>query len=200
MALCRRYAADHGLTIAHVYSDRAQTSASIVGRNGLLTLMEDARAGRFACVVVEALDRISRDQEDLAGIYKRLRFAGVEIYAVHEGRADAIQIGIRGLLGELFLTDLKHKVRRGMQGVVREGRNAGGRAYGYRPVPGKPGELEIVEAEAEIVRRIYAEYIDGLSPREIAQRLNADGIPPPRGRIGARARSTATRHGGTGYL
>lgn len=181
VALCRSHAGRSGLTVTEVYSDRARTSASILGRDGILRLMEDARAGRFEVVVVEALDRISRDQEDLAGIYKRLTFAGVDIVAVHEGKADAIQIGIRGLVGELFLSDLKHKVRRGMQGVVRDGRSAGGRAYGYRPVPGRPGELEVVEEEAEVVRRIFADYLARRTPREIAGALNAEGIPPPRG-------------------
>ena len=46
-----------------------------------------------------------------------------------------------------------------MAGVIRGGRHAGGRAYGYRAVPGKPGELEIVEDEAAIVRRIFAAYV-----------------------------------------
>ena len=181
VALCRRYAESQGLTVSKVYSDRARTSASLFGREGLLSLMEDARARRFEVVVVEGLDRISRDQEDLAGIHKRLSFAGVDILAVHDGRADVIQIGIRGLMGQLFLADLKHKVRRGMEGVVRDGRHAGGRAYGYRPKPGEPGELEIVPEEAAVVRRIFDDYLAGVSPREIAGNLNAEGIVPPRG-------------------
>jgi hypothetical protein len=119
-----------------------------------MRLMDAARDGKFDLILVEALDRLSRDQEDLAGLWKRLNFLGVELRAVHEGKADQVQIGVRGLLGSLFLTDLAHKVRRGMDGVIRNGRNAGGRAYGYRPVPGKRGELAIVEDEANVVRRI----------------------------------------------
>jgi site-specific DNA recombinase len=143
--------------------------------------MDAARSGKFDVILVEALDRLSRDQEDLAGIWKRLNFLGVELRAVHEGTADQIQIGVRGLLGSLFLTDLAHKVRRGMAGVVSDGRNAGGRAYGYRPALGKRGELEIVDEEAEVVRRIFREYVAGKTPREIAHALNKDGIRPPRG-------------------
>jgi site-specific DNA recombinase len=145
-----------------------------------MQLMDAARERKFDIILVEALDRLSRDQEDLAGIWKRLIFLGVELRAVHEGTADQIQIGVRGF-GSLFLTDLAHKVRRGMQGVVRDGRNAGGRAYGYRPVVGKPGELEIIEEEATIIRRIFHAYVSGLTPREIAYALNNDGIRPPRG-------------------
>ena len=181
LALCREHAGRLGLTVVATYTDRARTSASLIGRDGILRLMEDARAGRFDLVVVEALDRLSRDQEDLAGIHKRLDFGGIGIEAVHDGRADAIQVGIRGLVGHLFLADLKHKVRRGMQGVVRDGRSAGGRAYGYAPVPSQPGELTVVEAEAAVVRRIFGEYLAGDTPRTIAGRLNAEGVPPPRG-------------------
>lgn len=42
-----------------------------------------------------------------------------------------------------------------------------------------PGDMEIVEEEAIIVRRIYDEYLAGKSPGEIAKRLTADGIPTP---------------------
>ncbi|TGV93786.1 recombinase family protein, partial [Mesorhizobium sp. M2E.F.Ca.ET.154.01.1.1] len=97
---------------------------------GLTTLMEAARQNTFDTVVVEALDRLSRDMADLAGLYKRLSFLGIEIQAVHDGTADAILIGIRGLVGQMQREDGAKKVRRGMAGVIRDGRHAGGRAYG----------------------------------------------------------------------
>ncbi|MBG0809895.1 recombinase family protein [Methylosinus sp. H3A] len=181
VAVCRNYAERNDLEIVGVYDDRARSGASMYGRDGLMRLLDTARDGAFDVILIEALDRISRDQEDLAGIWKRLNFLGVELRAVHEGVADQIQIGVRGLLGSLFLTDLAHKVRRGMQGVVRDGRHAGGRAYGYRPVAGKPGELEIVESEAAIIRRIFQDYVRGKTPREIAHALNKEGARPPRG-------------------
>ncbi|WP_336801740.1 recombinase family protein [Kaistia sp. MMO-174] len=181
LALCREFAARSGLKVVAQHFDKARSGASVFGRDGLLGLMDDARAGKFDTVIVEALDRLSRDQEDLAGLHKRLTFMGVRIVAVHDGAADAIQVGIRGLVSTLFLADLKHKVRRGMAGVVRDGRHAGGRAYGYRPVIGHPGELEIYEPEAEIVRRIFGEAAAGRLAREIATGLNRDGVPAPRG-------------------
>lgn len=181
IALCRSYAAKAGIEVVSLHEDRARSSASIMGRDGLLSLMDEAREGKFDVVIVEALDRFSRDQEDLAGIYKRLTFAGVELRAVHDGKADHVQIGIRGLVGALFLQDLGHKVRRGMTGVVADGRHAGGRAYGYRPKLGAPGEMEIQEDEADVVRRIFREYAAGRKPREIAIGLNRDGVAPPRG-------------------
>lgn len=180
LALCRAYAEANGYEIAGTYADYARTGDTMHGRAGLQRLVQDARAARFDAIVVEALDRLSRDQEDLAGLHKRFTFLGVAIYAVHDGLADAIQVGIRGLVSSLFLTDLKHKIRRGMAGVLRDGRHPGGRAYGYRPTPGQPGVLRIHEPEAQIVRRIFIDYISGSSPRDIAGTLNAEGIPAPR--------------------
>ncbi|GAB5505824.1 MAG: recombinase family protein [Rhizobiaceae bacterium] len=183
VALCSDFASRQNLIVGATYDDRARSGASIMGRDGLLAMMDAAREGAFDVLVVEALDRLSRDQEDLAGIYKRLTHAGIEIRAVHDGTADIVQIGIRGLVGALYLQDLAHKVRRGMTGVVRDGRSAGGKAFGYTPVPGRTGELQIVESEAETVRRIFRAYLEGASPREIAGDLNREHIAPPRGRF-----------------
>jgi site-specific DNA recombinase len=157
-ALCREYANRHNFDVVVEYSDAAKSGASIIGRDGLLSLMADAQAGRFEVLVTESLDRLSRDQEDLAGIFKRLSFCGVDIIGVSGGRADTVQIGVRGMLGALYLQDLADKTRRGLAGKVAEGKSAGGKAYGYRPVKGEPGNLEIVTEEAEVVCRIYREY------------------------------------------
>ena len=62
------------------------------------------------------------------------------------------------------------------------GLHAGGLTYGYSYVIGDPGKRLIAEDEAQIVRRIFGEYVDGLTPRDIAHNLNRDRIPPPRGR------------------
>ncbi len=181
IALCRAHAARQGLNVVGIYEDKARSGASVFGREGLMRLMDAAREHAFDVVLVEALDRLSRDMEDLAGIHKRLSFLGIEIHAVHDGTADAIMVGIRGLVGQMQREDGAKKVRRGMAGVIRDGRHAGGRAYGYRTVAGRPGELEIVDGEAEVVRQIFAAYAGGRPPREIAGDLNRQGVAPPRG-------------------
>ena len=101
-----------------------------MGRGGLLRLLDQAKDRSFDVVVVEALDRLSRDMEDLAGIHKRLSFLGIEIRAVHEGVVNTVLVGLRGLVGQLFREDNAHKVRRGLAGRVGQGLNAGGKAYG----------------------------------------------------------------------
>ena len=180
VALCRNFCERDGLSIVGVYQDRAISGASTANRLGWQRLMKDARAARFDVVVAEALDRISRDQEDLAGIHKRLRFRKIEIRTVQDGTAEEIHVGIKGLLRALYLKDLAQKTKRGQAGVIRDGRHNGGRSFGYRPVPGQPGRLEILPDEAAVVRRIFASYA-GQYPRDIAGALNREGISAPRG-------------------
>jgi DNA invertase Pin-like site-specific DNA recombinase len=181
-ALARAYAEKEGLEIVAQYADRAKTGATLFDRDGLMSLMLDAKAGEFSAVIVESLDRISRDQEDLAAVFKRLAFVGVEIRTLNEGVATDVHVGLRGLVGSLFLKDLGQKVRRGYIGRVKEGKVPGYISYGYRSVPGgQKGEREIDPKQAIIVRRIFQEYAAGRSPRRIVLDLNAEGVPGPRG-------------------
>ena len=180
--LCRSYAKREGLKVVATFEDKAKSGASTLDRDGLYDLLRAASDRQFEVVIVEALDRLSRDMADLASIHKRLTFEGVEIRAVHEGVANTVIVGLRGLVGQLYREDNVHKVRRGMAGLVQKGLSAGGKAYGYRPDPENKGKLLIVEEEAEIVRRIFEEFVSGKSPRKIAHDLNQEGIAAARGK------------------
>lgn len=181
IALCEAWAGRQGLSVTATYEDAAISGASTINRNGLASLMRDARAKRFDVVLCEALDRLSRDQADLAALKKQLAFIGVSIMTVQDGEVGAMHIGLKGLMGELFLADLAQKTHRGQSARVRAGAVGGGRSFGYEPVPGQPGALTIIEAEAAVVRRIFADYRAGRSARDIAAALNADRVPAPRG-------------------
>lgn len=139
MLLCRDFARREGLDVVAAFEDRARSGASVFGRDGLLELLDQARSQQFDVLIVEALDRLSRDMEDLAGIHKRLSFLGIEIRAVHEGTANTILVGLRGLVGQLYREDNVHKIRRGMSGRVKQGLSGGGLCYGYAPVSGSKG-------------------------------------------------------------
>ena len=155
-----------------------------------------------------ALDRLSRDQEDVAGLYKRMRFAGIKIVTLSEGEISELHVGLKGTMNALYLKDLADKTRRGLQGRVEAGKSGGGQLLRLRPSSrgsapiGQPvtGERTIDPAEAEVVRRIFREYADGAVSRAIAWALNRDGIPGPFGN----AWGPSTIHGnpkrGTGIL
>lgn len=173
------WAQRNGFDVVQAYEDAAISGASTHNRPALARLLHDAQQGAFDTVICEALDRLSRDQADLANIRKTLAFHGVSIHTVQDGEVGTIHIGIKGLMGELYLADLAQKTKRGLQAVVKDGRQAGGKSYGYDSVG--TGELEINQEQAEVIQRIFTEYAQGKAPREIAYGLNEDAIPSPRG-------------------
>ena len=191
---------DAEISPEHEYSDRALSGASVFGRWGLSQLMSDARDGKFERLFVESLDRISRNQAELAAIFADLQFLGIDIISRADGKVDEFHVGFRGILGSVYLKDLAIKIRRGLAGVNKDGRYAGGKVYGYRPVPGCPGVLEIEESEAEVVRRIFSEYAGGRSSRQIVAKLNAEKVPPPRGKHWTASTLSGNKARGYGIL
>jgi DNA invertase Pin-like site-specific DNA recombinase len=82
-------------------------------------------------VIAEALDRLSRDQEHTAALFKQLAFSGVDLATVAEGTIGELHVGFKGTMNALFLKDLAQKTHRGLRGWVEHGRSGGGRCYGY---------------------------------------------------------------------
>ncbi len=180
VSLCEQIARREGYKIVQVFNDRAKSGASMFERDGLLALMQAAKRRSFDAVIAESLDRLSRDQEDLAGIFKRLKFGEIKLLT-SEGETTDLHVGIRGIVGSMFLKDLGDKVRRHHSGRAREGKFSGAVTYGYSLVSGKPGERVIDEEQANIVRRIFIEYTSGKTCRKIAADLSRDGVPSPGG-------------------
>ena len=170
-------------------------------------MLEDARAGRFDVLVAEALDRLSRDQENIAGLFKQLCFADVKFVTLTEGEIGELHVGLKGTMNALFLKDLAHKTRRGLEGRIRQGKSGGGLSFGYEVVhkieasgEAVRGERRINEAEAAIVRRIFQEFAQGHSPRAIALFMNEEGLPGPSGRSWGPSTIYGNWQRGTGIL
>src|SRR4051794_32205426 len=61
LAICRGRAKQDGFKVVAQFEDRARSGASIFGRAGLSEMMVAAKAKSFDVLIVESLDRISRD-------------------------------------------------------------------------------------------------------------------------------------------
>ena len=137
--LCKERIAREGWTLVQVYRDAAMSGATAL-RPGYQAMLEGAREADFDVVVAEALDRLSRDQEDIAALFKRLQFAGIRLVTLGEGEIGVLHIGLKGTMNALFLKDLADKTRRGLRGRVEAGKSGGGNAYGYDVVRGYDAE------------------------------------------------------------
>ena len=169
--VCTELVTRQGWRVVQVYQDRAISGATML-RPGYQALLQDARTAEFDVIVAEALDHLSRDQEDIAALYKRVSHAGVAIHTQAEGAINELHIDLKGTMNALFLKDLAAKTRRGLQGRVDAGRSGGGVTYGYDVVSrldsdGQPvrGERRINPEQADVVRSIFRDYAAGLSPK-----------------------------------
>jgi len=183
--ICREQAKREGWHVIGSYKDAAISGASVILRPGIQALVQDAQMGRFDVLLAEALDRVSRDQADVATLYKHLQFAGVKIVTLAEGEVSELHVGLKGTMNALFLKDLAKKTHRGLRGRVEKGKSGGGLCYGYDVVrrfssegEAVHGERSINAVEAEVVRQVFRQFANGLSPQAIARRLNEAGSRP----------------------
>lgn len=188
LALCRRQAEKLGAHVVREFSDAAISGQAMGNRPGVRGLMELARAGGCDLVIAEHTDRLSRAGDDTWAIFKDLKAYGVRYVTVNQGDITSMHVGLSGTMSELMIEEGARKTRRGLEGVVKAGRSGGGLTYGYArkrvyDAAGEPvrGHLEIDEAQAAVVRRIFRDYAAGVGPVTICQALNAQGVAGPRG-------------------
>ena len=193
--LARARADSANLEVVAVHSDEGVSgSVPIEQRPGGRALMADAAALRFDVLILEALDRFSRNLVDQERVVRRLEFDGIRIIGVvdgydsaHEGRE--MMRAVRGSFNEQLLRDIAKKTHRGLRGQIARGYHAGGLSFGYRSViagldaKGEPvgHRLEIEPAEADVVRWLFARYAEGLSCQRLVADLNGRHVPAPRG-------------------
>ena len=200
VALGREFARVRGWNIVEVFEDRAVSGTKLKQRPGIQAVLRRVKTGGIDILLCMSVDRISRDVEHSSGIMKQLRHHGVELWAVEKAASISdMELGIRAVLSHEMIEQTRYRTREGMKTTVTKGRAAGGIAYGYRAklvydAKGDriPGEREIDEEQAEIVRWIFEQYVLGRSPKELAVELN-NRLPPVPGPRGLKWRDTAIR-------
>src|SRR5690348_4911405 len=106
LRLCREFVARRGDTVTDIFADYEISGSSLKTRPQALRLLDEIRAGRIQVVITEDLDRLSRDQEDIAFIYKRARFATVPILTLSDGEINELHIGLKGTMNAIELKKL----------------------------------------------------------------------------------------------
>ncbi|HEY3232434.1 MAG TPA: recombinase family protein [Roseiflexaceae bacterium] len=186
--VCRTRAEAFQLQVVAVHADdEVSGSTPVASRPGGKTLLADVLAGRFQVLLLEGLDRLSRDQVEQETIIRRLEHRGIRIVGCSDGydsqaSGRKLHRGMRGLINEIYLDDLRDKVHRGLAGQVERGFHAGGISFGYRSVGDERGHrLEVDTEAAEWVRWIFTHYSEGWSCQRIAAELNKRRVGSPRG-------------------
>ena len=171
------YIQKHGWEYAGVYADEALTGTKD-NRENFQRLLTECRKGTIQMVITKSISRFARNTVTLLETVRELKTLGVDVYFeeqnIHTMSAD----------GELMLTilasyaqeeslsvseNMKWRIRRNFE----EGKPWSGLILGYRF---QNGQFAVVPEEAEIVKRIFREYLNGLGATAIMKGLNEDGI------------------------
>jgi len=205
---CRRFILHKNweLDSDQIYCDSAASGAD-ADRAGYQALKEFASQRAFEYIVVDDLSRLGRNAGESIQIFQEFAAFGIGIVSISDGietlsQSAKIPYYFKSIANELFLDELKSKIVRGLKGQVRRGYSAGGRIYGYDPVPvlfesrehdkfGRPRRygvrMQINEHEAAVVQRIFDLKSTGVGYRAIAHSLNEDGTPSPHAGNGSRS-------------
>ena len=191
----RAFIAAKGWTLdeSHVYTDDGVSGALFANRAEFQRMMRDAAAGAFEAVVFYDLDRFGRNARQTMQALNTLADLGVTIWDYSTGHAvdlDSFEGEMMTFMRARFAQQYRDQVRKHTRDAMRQkaeqGYVTGGKVFGYDNVRVAKGQTTrvISEAEAAVVRDIYARFANGQGLRSIALVLNSSRAPSPRAQQG----------------
>ena len=168
-------------TFAGLYFDEGITGTKADKRPMLLRLIEDCKAKKIDFVITKSISRLSRNTTDCLEIVRTLLSLDIPIYFEKES------INTMDAKGEVFITimeslaqqesqSLSQNVKLGLQFRYQNGQVQVNHNHFLGYTKDADGNLIIDPEQAEVVKRIYREYLEGYSMDRIAKGLEADGI------------------------
>jgi DNA invertase Pin-like site-specific DNA recombinase len=194
--MARQYAATHGLELDSKLTLQDLGVSAFRGRNhrtgALRAFLDAVEAGMVeegSCLLVESLDRLSRDAiVEAHGLFLLIVNAGVTVVTLSDGKAYSragINANPMDLLYSLLIfirgnEESATKARR-IRAVWGAKRDRAAEKVMTSRAPGwlrlVNGQWEVIEDRAAVVRRIFDDTCRGIGQHAIAERLNREGVP-----------------------
>ena len=167
--------------MAGIYADEGITGTVAKKRPGFMKMIEDCRKGKIDMIVTKSVSRFSRNNLDCLMYVRELKQLGIPIIFEKEG-INTIQVSsellltLFGALSQAESESISMNVKLGIRQSLKNGnvRFSYKTFLGYRK--GADGQPEIVPEQADIVRRIYNDFLAGATYLEIAKRLTEENV------------------------
>mgnify|MGYP002783128088 FL=1 len=176
--------------IVDEYVDDGISGTTDDEREDFQRMLSDIKKGRINCVIVKDLARSFRNYSDqgyyLDDWFPRFNVRFISLY--HQPldsykepqNMRSIAVPIQGVLNENHCAETSDKVREVFDMKRRNGEHIGSfAAYGYIKDPNDKNALVVDEEAAEVVRDIFAKFLDGMSKNAIVHYLNEHGVLSP---------------------
>ena len=168
--------------MAGIYADEGITGTVAKKRPGFMKMIEDCRKGKIDMIVTKSVSRFSRNNLDCLMYVRELKQLGIPIIFEKEG-INTIQVSsellltLFGALSQAESESISMNVKLGIRQSLKNGnvRFSYKTFLGYRK--GADGQPEIVPEQADIVRRIYNDFLAGATYLEIAKQLTDENVP-----------------------
>ena len=175
---CQRHS---GYVLAGIYADEGITGTNVLKRTEFMRMIADCEAGKIDMVITKSVSRFARNTKDCLEYSRKLKNLGIPILFEQQNintmeGAGELMFTILSSLAQDESRNISENVTWGIRNHFRHGRvriNTN-RFLGYDK--GKDGKLIVNPEQAEIVRRVFTEFMDGCSPSTIAKGLRDDGV------------------------
>ena len=178
-------------TMVEVYKDPGITGTKAEKRPDFLRMIDDCRAGKIDKILVKSVSRFARNTVDALNYIRELRDMHISVQFESENidtltPGGEVLLTILAAMAEQESRTMSNNIKWAFQKKFEKGEVTinTGLMLGYRKA-GKDADgrvvYEIVEEEAEIIRRIYREYLNGHTITQIIHGLEADGVRNKRG-------------------
>lgn len=152
-------------------------------RDGIAKMYDAVDDGKIDAVIVKDLSRLGRHRTQTALCIDYLKTKNVRVLSVTENidtlnESDDLMIGFKGIMNDFYARDCSRKVRRGYQQKQKDQGVCNMPPMGYYKDK-NTNQIVIMEEPAEIIRQIFALYLDGYGFTSICKKLNREGWHSP---------------------
>lgn len=168
-----------------LFSDEGISGTSLNHRDGFNEMIRLAKAGEANLILTKEVSRFSRNAKDTLNVAYELKDHNIGIYFINNRIYTGNEQGCRNLAAissaaEDESYNISDRVKFGQRVQMKKGVTFGRREmFGYRIHKNEKKEetYEIIEEEAEVIRKIYEWFAAGDGTHRIARRLEEEGVP-----------------------
>lgn len=171
-------------TMAGIFADEGLSGTQALKRPEFLKMIRHCKQKKIDLILVKSISRFSRNTVDCLSYTRVLRALGIGVLFEEENinsldPDSEFLITLHGAMAQTESENTSSRVKWGMRQAMREGKASFRYGTFYAYEKGEDGNPKVIPEEAEVVRRIYREYLAGGSLRQIAAGLEAEHIPGP---------------------
>ena len=171
---------------AGIYADEGITGTSAKKRDSFMRMISDCKKGKIDLILTKSVSRFSRNTVDSLNYVRMLKAMNIGVIFEEQSldtleESSEMYLGIYSVIAQSESENMSANIRWGINQRMKSGTYAFRyNILGYRK--GEDGQPEIVPEEADIIRKIFNMYIEGLSVRQICQKLEANGVKTKSGK------------------